>query len=183
MTRLHPSARWIIPLILMLALLVMLALARDARATHTDDMALLDAALAEPTRNAELAVMALGRNNRDPLARATMATAAAEALLVLNAVGEPPTCRLWFRTSWVAWMLLARSIVDLDTADEAELALDGNLRDVAMVAFGLDAAGYPLLATAAALRLESPCTPAAVATPSPSPTPKPTPVPVQTRAP
>ena len=184
MTRLLPPARLLIPLILMLAFIVMLALARNASAqTSADPMTMLDAALEEPTRDVEIAVAILGKTgNADLDAREKLGNAAAEALMALDAVGEVPRCRLWFRAAWVAWTLLARSIEALTVADEATLALDGNLHDVAMEEFGIDVVGYSLLHTANALRLEVPCTPLA-AKPSPSATPKPTPVAVKTRAP
>ena len=144
-------------------------------------LATLDAALATATADAQAAVRVLQVDLSDPAARLKLAAAAADAVAALEAAGEIPECVLWWRTAWVAWTLLARSVEALEAADAARKVNDLILADVAMTEFGFDALGYNLVnamtpdGTVLRSLRQPPCPPAPKPSPIPAPSRMPTP--------
>lgn len=162
---------------LLLAILPLVALAQTS---PEDSLAKLDAALAQPASDLEIAILVTG-GATSVRVRSRIASAATDALEALEAVGSRPCYADWWMIAHTAWWLLLRSTEALDAADAAAELLDNGARDLAMVEFNHDVAGVDLWRYAQELREKVVCGVAISAGPQaivPRPSSK-TPTPIQ----
>lgn len=164
-------------------LLAILPLVALAQAPSEEALAKLDAALAQPASDLEIAVLVTG-GATSVRVRTRIASAAVDALEALDAVGSRPCYADWWMVARTAWWLLLRSTEALDAIDVAVELLDNDARDRAMAEFAHTIVGVDLWHYAVELREKVVC--GVVYTIAPS-TPKPsarlTPTPIQSRAP